>query len=102
MNGKRSVVVNDSLLAEARRLAGVRTSAAAVNAALREFVVRRNGEGAGKIGAGKKSPAKKGGRRRGGVEDFAALIECMREIGWDGFDYKEQRRRFGRKFDDIG
>ena len=101
MNGKRSVVVNDSLLAEARRLAGVRTSAAAVNAALREFVVRRNGEGAGKIGAGKKSPAKKGGRR-GGAADLVALVECMREIGWDGFDYKEQRRRFGRKFDDIG
>ena len=59
MNGKRSVVVNDSLLAEARRLAGVRTSAAAVNAALREFVVRRNGEGAGKSARGKSPPRKK-------------------------------------------
>ena len=101
MNGKRSVVVNDSLLAEARRLAGVRTSAAAVNAALREFVVRRNGEGAGKIGAVKKSPAKKGGRR-GDAANLIRLAEYMRESGWDGFDYKEQRRRFGRRFDDIG
>ena len=94
-NIKRSVAVNDLLLAEARRLAGVRTSAAAVNAALREFVGRRGG-------AAKKSPAKKTGGRKGGAADFVRLAKYMRDSGWDGFDYKERRRAFGRRFDDIG
>ena len=98
MEDKRSVSVDGSLLAAARRRAGVRTSAAAVDAALREFVGRGNGAANG--AAKEERSAKKGGRRRGGVEDFIELIEYMRESGWDGFDYKEQRRRFFRNYDD--
>ena len=101
MSAKRSVVVSDSLLAEARRAAGVRTSAAAVNAALREFVGRRGRNGAAES-AGEKSSAKKKDARRGGAEDFAELVEYMRESGWDGFDYKARRRNFGRRFDGVG
>ena len=62
---------------------------------------KRNGDGAAKTVAAKKSPAKKGGRR-GDAANLIRLAEYMRESGWDGFDYKEQRRRFGRRFDGIG
>ena len=57
---------------------------------------KRNGDGAVKTVAAKKSPAKKGGRR-GDAANLIRLAEYMRESGWDGFDYKEQRRRFGRR-----
>ena len=91
MNAKRNVAVNDSLLAEARRLAGVRTSAAAVNAALREFVGRRNG------GATvKNNSAKKSGRVRGGVEDLMKMSEYLRESGWDDSGSRLLRRRLAR------
>ena len=81
MSAKRNVAVNDSLLAEARRLAGARTSAATVNAALREFVGRRNGNGA----------AEKSARQRGGVEDLMRLSEYLRESGWDDTYYRRMR-----------
>ena len=98
MNAKRNVSVNDSLLAEARRLAGARTSSAAVNAALREFVGRRNGNGA----------AEKTARQRGGVEDLVELGEYLRkawrEGGWDDSGYRALRggKRLRISGDDSG
>ena len=110
MNVKRNVAVNDSLLAEARRLAGARTSSAAVNAALREYVGRRCGNGAGENeksgkanGAGEKS-----GRKRGGVEDLVELGEYLRkawrEGGWDDSGYRALRggKRLRMGEDDSG
>ena len=96
MNAKRNVAVNDSLLAEARRLAGARTSSAAVNAALREFVGRRNGNGAAEKSARKSNgAAKQSARRRGGVEDLVELGEYLRkawrEGGWDDSGYRALR-----------
>lgn len=73
MPAKRNANVSPSLPAETRRRTGGRASATA---------------------------QKK--RIRGGVEDFIRLTDYMRESGWDGFDYKEQRKQFGRWFDDIG
>ena len=106
MSAKTSVVLNDSLVAEARRLAGSRTSAAAVHAALREFVRGRNGlaeKKAGKSGAAENNGGRKGKPRPGSWEALAELTREMREGGWDGYDYKEwRRRRWGGSADDTG
>lgn len=63
------------------------------------FAKRNTNADAGGAAAGK---ARARRSRRGGVEDFIRLAEYMRDSGWDGFDYKEQRRRFGRRFDGLG
>ena len=91
MSPKRSVVVNDSLLAEARRAAGVRTSAAAVNAALREFVERRGGNGAAESGRRGKTK-----QARGGIDDLMKLSEYLRESGWDDAGSRLLRKRLAR------
>ena len=105
MSEKTSVVLSDSLVAEARRLAGARTSAAAVNAALREYVRARNGEaGAEKPArkaddAAKKSGGRKSGAKPGTWEGLAELAKVMREGDWDDTGYRLLR---GGKRLDIG
>ena len=92
MSEKTSVTLDDSLVAEARRLAGSRTSSAAVNAALREYVRARNGDG----GAAKKSGGRKNGPKPGTWEGLAELAKIMREGGWDDTGYRLLR---GKRLD---
>ena len=98
MSAKTSVALDDSLVAEARRLAGTRTASAAVNAALREFVRNRgrDAERAEEQAEGK-TEERKGKTPSDSWDALEALTREMREGGWDGYDYKEFRRRWGRR-----
>ena len=91
MSAKKNVALNDSLVAEARRLAGSRTATAAVHKALREYISARNGgevakpngRGAASARAGKKTAAKKGkGKKLSSWDALEALAREMRETGW--------------------
>ena len=92
MSAKKNVALDDSLVAEARRLAGSRTATAAVHKALREYISARNGAGAAKPnGRGaaaprpkKKAAAKKGrkGKKLSSWDALEALAREMRETGW--------------------
>ena len=84
MNAKNSVVLDKSLVAEARRSAGRRGSADAVNAALREYVHL-------KITVRQWRKAMRKGRKYSTWGDLAELARIMREGGWDPEPYLRGR-----------
>ena len=92
MSAKTIVTLDDSLVAEARRLAGTRTAAAAVNAALREFV-RNGGKTAEPVEETEEEKRKAAAASWDALE---ALTREMREGGWID-DHEEFRRRWGRR-----
>ena len=82
MSAKKNVALDDSLVAEARRLAGSRTATAAVHKALREYISARNGAAPvrPKSAAAKKREEKK--RIAASWKALEDLAREMRETGW--------------------
>ena len=84
MSAKTSVVLDDALAAEIRRLAGSWTSAAAVPHLLSEYIHLKET-------APRRKEAERGGRKYMVLADLAELAQLMREGEWDDTLYRKTR-----------